>query len=68
MLARVNPLSSAAGEGIRRGDVISEIDRRPIRDLNGYLQAMAGVKSGDVLLIYVVRSAEVSFIAKVRVE
>ncbi len=68
MVARVNPLSSAADEGIRRGDVISEINRRPIRDLNGYLQSMAGVRSGDVLLIYVVRSAEVSFIAKVRVE
>jgi len=68
MVARVNPLSSAADEEIRRGDVISEINRRPIRDLNGYLQSMAGVRSGDVLLIYVVRSAEVSFIAKVRVE
>ena len=68
MVARVNPLSSAADEGLRRGDVISEINRRPIRDLNGYLQSMAGVRSGDVLLIYVVRSAEVSFIAKVRVE
>ena len=68
MVARVNPLGSAADEGIRRGDVLSEINRRPIRDLNSYLQAMAGVRSGDVLLIYVVRSAEVSFIAKVRVE
>jgi serine protease Do len=68
MVARVDPLSSAADEGIRRGDVLSEINRRPIRDLNSYLQSMAGVRSGDVLLIYVVRTAEVSFIAKVRVE
>ena len=68
MVARVRPLSSADDEGIRRGDVISEINRRAVANLNGYLQAIAGARPGDVLLIYVVRSPEISFIAKVRLE
>jgi serine protease Do len=68
MVARVKPLSPAADEGVRRGDVISEINRRAITDPSGYRQAIEETGPGEVLLLYVVRSAEFSFIAKVRVE
>ena len=38
---------------IERGDVILEIDRRPIRSVDDYDRAIAAVRPGDVLAFYV---------------
>jgi serine protease Do len=67
VVARVDPGSPAAEAGLRRGDLIQEIDRQPIQSLSHYNQALASRgkdKSGLVLIrrgqntLYVVVKAE----------
>ena len=66
MVARVKPLSPAADEGMRRGDVITEVNRRAVSDPSGYREAIGQAGPGELLLLYVVRSVNFAFIAKVR--
>jgi serine protease Do len=66
MVARVKPLSPAADEGVRRGDVITEVNRRAVSDPSGYREAVGQAGPGELLLLYVVRSEDLAFIAKVR--
>jgi Do/DeqQ family serine protease len=41
--------------GLRRGDVVLEIDRQPVQDLAGLAKALARVKPGESVLVYVHR-------------
>ena len=50
---RVDAVSPALDADIERGDVILEIDRRPIRSVDDYDRAIAAVRPGDVLAFYV---------------
>ncbi len=50
---RVDAVSPALDADIERGDVILEIDRRPIRSVDDYDRAVANVRPGDVLAVYV---------------
>jgi serine protease Do len=50
---RVDAVSPALDADIERGDVILEIDRRPIRSVDDYDRAVASVRPGDVLAFYV---------------
>jgi len=54
----------AAGEaGIRRGDVILEIDRKKIQSLKDYEGAVNGVKKGDNILFLIKRGNGTIYIA-----
>ena len=66
MVARVKPLSPAADQGVHRGDVITEVNRQAVSDPSDYREAIGRAGPGDLLLLYVVRSANFAFIAKVR--
>jgi serine protease Do len=50
---RVDAVSPALEADIERGDVILEIDRRPIRSVDDYDRAAAQARPGAVLAIYV---------------
>ena len=50
---RVDAVSPALDADIERGDVILEIDRRPIRSVDDYDRAVAQARPGDVLAFYV---------------
>ena len=50
VITEVQPGSAADGAGLRRHDVILEVDRQPIKDVQGYAQALAG-SPGSVLLL-----------------
>jgi serine protease Do len=50
---RVDAVSPALDADIERGDVILEIDRRPIRSVDDYDRIVAQARPGDVLAIYV---------------
>jgi serine protease Do len=50
---RVDAVSPALDADIERGDIILEIDRRPIRSVDDYDQAVAQARPGDVLAFYV---------------
>jgi serine protease Do len=47
----VNPNSAAAAAGIQEGDVIEEVDRKPVHSTDDYQHAMAGAGNRPVLLL-----------------
>jgi len=54
--------SPADDAGLRRGDVILEIDRKTVRNLSEYRQAIAGLKTGEVSLFRVQRGQSTTFV------
>jgi len=52
IVARVDPTGTAASALIRRGFVITEINRKPIRSVADYLRIVSAAKPGDVLALY----------------
>jgi len=53
MVTRVVPLSPADEADLRRGDVVIEINRAPIRTVGDYRQVAAAARPGDALTFYV---------------
>ena len=51
LIAAVDPGGPGAAAGFRRGDVILEIDRKPIRDLADYEKAIAEAKDKNLLFL-----------------
>jgi serine protease Do len=51
VVSNVDPSSSAAESGLQRGDVIQEVNRKPIHSLEQYRQALAGTEKQTVLLL-----------------
>ena len=47
--------SAAAAAGIQPGDLIQEVNRQPIRDMNDYIQAIRAAKKGESLLLLIGR-------------
>lgn len=53
-----------AGEaGLRRGDVITEINRKSVRNVGDYTQLTRGFKAGDTALMLVRRGGSTIYIA-----
>ncbi|MEO5354650.1 MAG: DegQ family serine endoprotease [Magnetococcus sp. XQGC-1] len=59
----VEPGSSAAAAGLQPRDVIAEINRKPVRDVNDFRRALAGAKAGDALLLLLFRGGEPLYLA-----
>jgi len=59
----VESSSAAEDAGIRRGDVILEVDRRAVRNLDDYKKAVAGVRKGRGVLFLVRRGESTLFLA-----
>ena len=57
----VDPASKAAAAGLRRGDVIQEVNRKPVRDREQFESAMR--RSGDTPLFLVNRQGNTMFVA-----
>jgi serine protease Do len=47
----VDPSSAAAAAGLDAGDVIQEVDRKPVHNVNEYRQALTEARSRSVLLL-----------------
>jgi serine protease Do len=58
VVVRVDSGSSIEDAGMRKGDVIQEIDRKKIAGLDDYTQVVAGVHSGDTVLMFVNRGGK----------
>lgn len=63
IVTAVKPGSPARDAGLNRGDVILEIDRKPILDLSDYREALADLKKGEAVLFLVRRGKGNIFLA-----
>jgi serine protease Do len=54
---RVDAVGAAADAEVERGDVILEIDRQPVRSLEDYERAVKAARPGQILTIYLYKSA-----------
>ena len=53
----------AAEAGIKRGDIITEIDRKPIRDMADYRRSLGNIKKGRTVLFLIRRGGTTIYIA-----
>ena len=51
IVSQVDPNSAAGEAGLQRGDVIQEVNHKPVHNLEEYRAALAGVGNGSVLLL-----------------
>jgi serine protease Do len=63
VVSAVESGSTAEEAGIRRGDVIMEVDRKAVRTLDEYKKAVAGVRKGRGVLFLVRRGESTLFLA-----
>jgi serine protease Do len=61
MVTEVQPGSSADDAGLRRGDIILEVDRRLVKDVDSYKQALTRAGSNSILLL-IERSGSTLFV------
>jgi len=62
VISGIETESAAAEAGLRPGDIISEVNRTAISNLNDYQHALAQVKSGENLLLLVKRGNSSFFV------
>jgi len=62
IIADVDPDSPAAAAGLRRGDLILEVNRQPIKDLDDYTTALNKVRQGDDVLLWIRRGDHKRFV------
>ena len=63
VVTQVDPGGSAADAGLRRGDVILEVNRQPVKDADGYRKAVKAVGKGKSVLFLVRRGDNTIFLA-----
>jgi len=51
VVTQVEPGSAAANAGIRQGDIIREVNRKPVKDSKSLIQSIEGSQGGSVLLL-----------------
>ncbi len=55
IISSVKPDSPAGDAGLRRGDVIKEIDRNPVKNVRDYSKAITEAEKSDVALFLILR-------------
>jgi serine protease Do len=68
VITGITPDSAADGAGLRPGDVISEVNRQAVHNVEEYQSALAAAQKGHVLLLLVHRAAQSFFVALNRSE
>ncbi len=54
VVTHVSQVSTAWEKGLREGDVIVQVNRRPVSSLEEYRGVVEPIKSGDLMTLYVV--------------
>ena len=63
VVTQVEPGSAASDAGIRTGDVIQEVNRKPVKDVQDFSQKIAQAKSQDNVLLLIQRGQNSLFAA-----
>ena len=63
VVARVEPGSPAADAGIQRGDVIQEINRKPVKDVEDFVHKVEQSKGKESILLFIQRGQNNLFAA-----
>jgi len=56
VIVKVEPYTAAEDAGLRKGDIIQEINKKAIRNIQDFNNIVGKVKKGDTLLLYINRS------------
>ncbi|UCD34709.1 MAG: DegQ family serine endoprotease [Nitrospiraceae bacterium] len=56
VVVRVDPYSAAEEAGLKKGDVIQEINKQKVRDLADFNKLLPTIRQGDTVLLFVNRS------------
>lgn len=62
VIVRVEPYSPAEEAGIKKGDVIQEINKKRIRNLDDFNHIVSKVKEGEVILLFINRNGRKFYI------
>jgi serine protease Do len=62
VITQVIPGSGADYAGLRRGDVIEEINRRPVNDIRDYQKIMSNIKPGESVLLLIKRGENTFYV------
>ena len=63
LIAEVEPGSPASSGGLQRGDVVLEVNRKPIKDAQSFRKSVEEAKGGETLLLLVKRGEGTLFAA-----
>jgi len=55
LITQVEPGSPADDAGVKRGDIVKEIDRKPVKTMSQYLKALGKRKTGENILYLIKR-------------
>ncbi|MBI5469592.1 MAG: DegQ family serine endoprotease [Deltaproteobacteria bacterium] len=55
IVSAVKPDSPAGSAGLRRGDVVKEVDRKPVKSMKDYERAISATEKKDVVLLLILR-------------
>lgn len=62
IVVQVDRQSPAAEAGIRPGDIIREVDQKPVKDMGDFNRAVSGYEAGDTILFLVERHGQTLFL------
>ncbi|RJQ51040.1 MAG: DegQ family serine endoprotease [Nitrospiraceae bacterium] len=62
IIVKVEPYSAAEDAGLRKGDIIQEINKKSIKTINDFNNIVSRVKKGDTLLLFMNRSGSKFYI------
>jgi serine protease Do len=63
VVADIDPSSHAADAGLREGDVIQQVNRQPVKNVQDFNRAMGSAKKDDPTLLLVNREGNTLFVA-----
>lgn len=63
VIAEVRPNSAAEAAGLQRGDIIQEVNRRPVRNVADYNRIARGVKKNASVLLLINRGGSTLYVA-----
>jgi serine protease Do len=58
VIVRVEPYSAAEEAGLKKGDVIQEINKKRVRNLKDFNNIISHIRQGDTLLLFINRSGK----------